>query len=120
MKKIFMFFLLLLCFGCGNEPKLYFPSSEILMGSVKLGSEKAISIPIINKGKKELIIKNVNSSCKCIDIKFPKNEISSGQEDYLTMTFKADKLGHHSETIIIESNDPSKSKLINIQVNVIN
>lgn len=119
MKIYFLLFVCILFLSCGKEPHLYFPSSEILLGEVILGNNKEVKIPIVNKGKKDLIIKNVNSSCKCINIKFPKKEIVSGQEDYITMTFKSDEIGHHSEKIVIISNDPEVYKLIKIKVNVI-
>lgn len=118
MKKIILFSLLLLLFvGCSNEPSLYFPSSEILLGA-KLGTEKEINIPIENKGNKPLIIKSVNSSCKCINIHFPKNKIRKGKKAYIDMTFVADKAGPHSESIVIISNDPKVYKLIRITADV--
>lgn len=105
--------------GCGKEPELFFPTSEILLGEVMLGTDKEIIIPIVNNGEKDLIIKNVNSSCKCINIRFPKKEIVKGEEGFVKMTFKGDKLGYHTENIVIISNDPDVYKLIKIKVNVV-
>lgn len=74
MKKLALIFIAsLLILGCtNNEPKLYFPSSEILLGDVKLYEDKSIKFEFTNKGNKPLIIENVNSSCKCLVSEFPK------------------------------------------------
>lgn len=119
MKKNINLLFFIICLSCANEPQLYFPSSQILIEDVKIGSDKMITIPIINKGKKDLIIKNVNSSCKCIDIEFPDRKIKFNSEGYITMVFKADRLGVHKESIVIISNDPKVYKLIEINVNVV-
>lgn len=121
IKKIILKLLLLLIFKSCNysEPNLYFPSSEILLGDVKVGSDKMIVFQIENRGNQSLFIKNVNSSCKCIDIKFSKKKIIKNQKANISMIYKADEIGLHEESIVIISNDPNKFNLQKIKVNVV-
>ncbi len=117
MKKLA---LILLILGCtSNEPKLYFPSSEILLGDVKLYEDKSIKFEFTNKGNKPLIIENVNSSCKCLVSEFPKNGIEKNEKGIIKLLYKSDELGGHRESIVIISNDPKKFKIIRISTNVI-
>lgn len=121
MKKIIIFsFCLALFMSCNrSEPNLCFPSSEILLRDLKAGTDEKISFQIENRGNKPLEIQNVNSSCKCIDIDFPKSKIDINKKATISMTYKADEIGQHTESIVIISNDPKTYKLIKISVNVV-
>lgn len=119
MRKIISFVVIIFLIGCyKKEPVLYFPSSEIILGKVDFGTDKKVSFEIENTGDKPLKIESVSPSCKCIDIVFPKEEIYNGSKKNISLTFKADELGFHTESIVIISNTPERFKLIHITANV--
>ena len=76
MKKLLIFSVLCSLSYCNQiEPKLYFPSSEILLEDVKLDHDQEVTFEFINKGMNPLIIENVHSSCKCLISNFPRKKI---------------------------------------------
>lgn len=121
MKRTIIFFLYLIFFvGCKEKkPELYFPSSEILLGDLKFGSDEKITFQVENTGGGLLKIQNVNSSCKCIAINFSKKDIGTNEKATISMVYKADEIGQHAENIVIISNDPKTYKIIEIKANVV-
>lgn len=119
MRLLTLYFILLLCIQCKKEAKLYFPSNEIILGNVKLNSYKKISIPIQNKGKLPLVIKNVSSSCKCLITNFPSKGILKGETEYINLVYNANEAGYHTESIAIITNESDIFRIIHINVNVL-
>ena len=79
---------------------------------VKVGAVVKQSFNISNRGKTELVIRKVESSCDCLDITYPQKVRFSKEGVFTVVMNTSKKKGSVSETITIITNDPDNPKIV--------
>ena len=73
-----------------------------------------------NKGKENLLVKNVSSSCGCTVAKWTRNELVPGGNGEIEVTFDTEgKSGKQVKTVTIETNAVPSVKVIHVTAEVI-
>ncbi len=99
-----------------DAPKLNFNSKVFDFGTLKEGQKKTYEFVLTNKGKSDLIIRKIKSSCGCTVVKPETKIIKPGKSTKLVTTFNsAGKSGRQRKKIIITTNDPKNSS-VNLNV----
>ena len=76
-------------------------------GTMNQGDKKEHTFQLSNKGKSELIIRNVRSSCGCTAVAPSKKVISPGETAPIKVTFNSQgKRGRQSKSVTVITNDP--------------
>lgn len=90
-----------------NAPVVKYDAESFDFGDIKPGSKVEHTFNLSNEGKKELIIRDVKSSCGCTAVSPSKNIVASGESVPLKVTFDSTgKNGRQSKTITVITNDP--------------
>lgn len=98
----------------GNEaseaaPKIFFPVNEHNFGKVQEGEVVNYTFKISNKGKDNLEIKNVKTSCGCTAALIDDKIIEPGKEEDLKVELNTkNRSGKLTRTITVTSNDPAQ------------
>lgn len=96
------------------------PDAEILkVGDVAFQSQKKIVLGFRNRGNKPMHILQVNPSCGCLDVKYPKEAIPAGGHAEIEMNFKADLLGSFYKDLEIITDASDKPVYMAIQGTVV-
>lgn len=90
-----------------DAPKLALEKNTINVGSIKAGENIQLSYKFKNMGKSNLIIRKINSSCGCTDVKAKDLVIKPGASSEITGMFKSSgQKGAVNKTITLITNDP--------------
>jgi hypothetical protein len=137
MKYLFLLILVFVFLSCGikKSEKKEIQSKEIEkneiveivfeeeahdFGELKSGEIVAYSFVFINTGKQNLVIKNAESDCNCVQVSFPKEPIKPGKKGIIEVEFDSSGMfGKNLRTIEIESNSQEIKHLV-IFANIIN
>ena len=96
-----------------NAPKIEFSSKTFDFGEIKAGKKVDYTIKILNKGKRDLQIRNLTATCECITARSSATTIPSGGSTDLKVTFDSTgKFGTQNKLITIVSNDPEHSTTV--------
>jgi Protein of unknown function (DUF1573) len=97
-----------------NAPVFKPAFMRIDLGLVDAGTEKEVEFTFRNEGKRDLIIRNIWSSCSCIKINDVNNKvIAPGDSGTVKLVFSTEKLtGRVSKSVYIFNNDPANPKVI--------
>lgn len=96
-----------------NAPSINFDNSTFDFQQIKQGEKVEHVFTITNKGKSDLIIRNVKASCGCTAVSPVDDVIKPGATTTMKVIFNsAGKVGKQNKTITIISNDPQKSRTI--------
>jgi hypothetical protein len=132
MAKLFVFlssFLLLLSCGRGNNsgsgnmasadslsaPYMYFKEESHNLGKVTEGEKVSYTFVVENKGKTDLLIKNVETSCGCTVANFEKKPIPSGKTGNIELVLNTSgKVGRVTKTARVTSNAKPDNKTLTI------
>lgn len=88
-------------------PVVKYDSESFDFGDIKPGSKVEHTFSLKNAGKKELIIRDVKSSCGCTAVSPSKNVIAAGESVPLKVAFDSTgKSGRQNKTITVITNDP--------------
>ncbi|MBP6039650.1 MAG: DUF1573 domain-containing protein [Flavobacterium sp.] len=115
MKKIISFLSFLLFISCSERK----PIIKILNPKINIKAEKSKNlinfyINIENTGNDDLIIENVNTSCKCLASFEKKIIIKPNSKDSLKINYLNDEKINISEQIVIVSNTEPKINFVDI------
>lgn len=89
-------------------PVLSLEAGTVDFGAINFGSTVARSIKLRNTGKKELVIRFVQSNCPCVVVTMDKDRAKPGQEVKVTLSWTSEgKRGLQNKAITIYSTDPS-------------
>lgn len=103
------FFPTLTAEAVAQAPALNLEKESIDMGSVKSGNEYAVEVVLKNIGKKELLVRSLQSNCACLTWATSSQRISAGGELKLKITLTVpDRTGPLQKALTIYSNDPQK------------
>ena len=98
-----------------HAQKLQVIDKEIDCGKVEYNKPVTATFKMKNKGGRKLLISDVRVSCGCISAEYPKNEISSGDEFTLKVTYDARQLGHFFKEACIYSNGTKEPVYISMK-----
>ena len=87
-----------------SAQKLQVINTTIDCGKVEYNKPVTATFKMKNKGGRKLLISDVKVSCGCLSAEYPKEEIPSGEEFELKMTYDARQLGHFYKEACIYSN----------------
>ena len=90
-----------------NAPVVKYDAESFDFGDIKPGSKVEHTFNLQNKGKKELIIRDVKSSCGCTAVSPSKNIVPAGESVPIKVAFDSSgKSGRQNKTITVITNDP--------------
>jgi hypothetical protein len=94
----------------GPQPQIFVPEAVFDFGAARQGSPVVHSFTIENRGKADLIIGTVQSSCGCTVAQPGKKVLHPGESTQITATFDTrHERGSVSRQIDVYSNDPKTS-----------
>ncbi len=104
-----------------NAPKLELKTNQYNFGKVEEGEIVKGKVEFMNKGKSELKILSLSPSCNCIKAETSKSFLNPGEKAELNFEFDTSgRVGKMTRTILIESNDPAKTKqAVTLFVNIL-
>jgi hypothetical protein len=96
-----------------NAPIATFEAQSFDFGDIKPGSKVEHTFTLKNTGKRNLIIRDVKSSCGCTAVSPSKNVVASDESVPLKVTFDSTgKSGRQNKTITVITNDPKNPTII--------
>lgn len=96
-----------------NSPKIDFNSKVFEFGEITEGQKVDYVFKIMNKGKRDLLIRSAKASCGCTAANPGTNLIKPGESTDLKVTFDSQgKTGIQNKTITVISNDPNQATVV--------
>ena len=93
-----------------NSPKIEFNSKAFQFGEITEGQKVDYVFKIMNKGKKDLLIRSTKASCGCTVANPETNIIKPGGSTDLKVSFNSQgQKGMQNKTVTVISNDPNQS-----------
>lgn len=104
-----------------NAPVVSYDLESFDFGDIKPNSKNEHTFNLKNAGKRDLIIRDVKSSCGCTAVSPSKNMISSGESVPLKVVFDSTgKSGRQNKTITVITNDPKNpTTILRISSNIV-
>lgn len=91
-------------------------SSQVIdCGQVLFRKPVTVHFELLNEGAGALNIKNVESSCGCTDVVYPKGAISENKPFVITATYDAKQLGHFEKYIDVYTNGASLPYILTLK-----
>ncbi|MGM9732749.1 MAG: DUF1573 domain-containing protein [Prevotella sp.] len=87
-----------------SAQKLQVIDKTVDCGKVEYNKPVTATFKMKNKGGRKLLISDVRVSCGCLSAEYPKEEIPSGEDFVLKLTYDARQLGHFYKEACIYSN----------------
>ena len=75
-------------------------NKHINCGQVLFNSQQNIDFEIETKGKKQITIDSIETSCECIEVRYPKH-VRGGKNFVISTVFNARMLGHFDKYLLI-------------------
>ena len=104
-----------------NAPIVKYDMESFDFGDIKPGTKVEHTFNLKNEGKKDLIIRDVKSSCGCTAVSPSKNIVTAGESVPLKVTFDSTgKNGRQGKTITVITNDPkNQTTILRISSNIL-
>ncbi len=104
-----------------NSPVVTYDSESFDFGDIKPNAKVEHTFNLKNAGKRELLIRDVKSSCGCTAVSPSKNMIASNESVPLKVVFdSAGKSGRQNKTITVITNDPKNpTTILRISCNIL-
>lgn len=104
-----------------NSPVVKFDVESFDFGDIKPGSKVEYTFNLKNIGKRDLIIRDVKSSCGCTAVSPSKNLVASNESVPLKVVFDSTgRSGRQNKTITIITNDPKNpTTVLRISTNIL-
>lgn len=74
------------------------------LGEFDFNTKQATSFTLTNTGSKPLVIHDVNTSCGCTTVEYPKEPVRPKDSATLRVIYKADEAGFFNKTITVHCN----------------
>jgi hypothetical protein len=88
-----------------SQPKIELKESKKNFGFVKRGEVIVNNYELTNSGDQPLLISDVEVSCSCTTVDFPKHPVLPGQKAIIAVTFNtATTYGRQDRVVIVKSN----------------
>ena len=99
--------------GQRPAPSIAVEPDQFDFGSVRQQSTVSKQFRIRNFGSSSLTIKRISASCGCSAWQLEEGDIAAGQGSDLRVSLDTrDDVGRVERTVLIESNDPERPKLL--------
>lgn len=96
-----------------SAPVVEYDSESFDFGDIKPGSKVEHTFNLKNTGKRDLVIRDVKSSCGCTAVSPSKNMIAANESVPLKVVFDSNgKSGRQNKTITVITNDPKNPTTI--------
>lgn len=105
MRTLIVLFFLPLC--AIAQPAFEWEESEHNFGKIEMGVPVTHTFKFTNKGKDDLVISRIITSCGCTTAKWPKQPIPPGGQGIITATYSAIYFGNFQKLIILAANVPA-------------
>lgn len=93
--------------------------STLLLGDVRYDEKKQATFEIKNNGANPLIIKAVQPSCGCTNVKWNKHPVKPGEKTKISITFEPNSLGKFNKSIDLFCNTSQNLYKLNFSGQVI-
>ncbi len=104
-----------------SMPEIYIDNEVFDFGEIIQGESVTHDFIIKNVGKEDLIVNSAKGSCGCTVPNWPKEAISPGKENLITVTFNsAGKLGKQKKTVTLVTNAIPNTKVLTITGTILN
>ncbi|MCK9202885.1 MAG: DUF1573 domain-containing protein [Bacteroidales bacterium] len=101
-------------------PFIQFEETEHDFGRILEGETVSFSFKFTNKGKSDLVIADVSTSCGCTVPSFPKTPVRPGEENIIKVAFNSTgKRGYQSKNIVVVANTQPNTTLLRIKAQVV-
>ncbi|MDP2385653.1 MAG: DUF1573 domain-containing protein [Bacteroidota bacterium] len=98
-----------------NVPKIKFETETIDYGTIEKGSNGIREFKFTNVGKDPLLLSNVQSSCGCVAVDWPKEPFKSGASGIIKVKYDTNRIGPFTKTVTVTSNAEEPSKILKIK-----
>lgn len=104
-----------------NSPVVTYDAETFDFGDIKPGAKVEHTFNLKNAGKRDLVIRDVKSSCGCTAVSPSKNMIAANESVPLKVVFNsAGKSGRQNKTITVITNDPKNpTTILRISSNIL-
>lgn len=104
-----------------NSPTVSYDAESFDFGDIKPNGKVEHTFNLKNTGKKELIIRDVKSSCGCTAVSPSKNMVAANESVPLKVVFDSTgKSGRQNKTITVITNDPKNpTTVLRISSNIL-
>lgn len=101
--------------------KILFATNTHDFGSIKQGERVSTQFKFTNKGKQELVIYKVKTTCGCTASDPEKSKLKPGESSHINVSFdSAGKHGKDEKSITVYTNDPENPEVtLKISANII-
>ncbi|MFA6950091.1 MAG: DUF1573 domain-containing protein [Lentimicrobiaceae bacterium] len=101
-------------------PVIQFENDFYDFGRIIQGEKVSFGFKFTNKGKSDLIISKVSTSCGCTVTDFPKTPIKPGESNKIEVKFDSEnRRGFQNKTITVLSNSQPSTTLLRIKAQVV-
>lgn len=88
--------------------------TSISLGRFNWQEEQKAIFTLRNTGNKPLVVQDINTSCGCTSVSYPKEPVQSGRELKLEVTYKAEHPEHFNKTVTVYCNAESSPLVLKI------
>jgi hypothetical protein len=101
-------------------PFMMFEETEHDFGRILEGETVSYSFKFTNKGKSDLIVADVSTSCGCTIPSYPKAPIRPGEEGIIKVAFNSNgKRGYQAKNVVVVANTQPNTTLLRIKAQVV-
>jgi hypothetical protein len=95
-----------------NAPVAVFNTDSWDFGDIQQGTKSEYTFELSNKGKRDLLIRNIRASCGCTTVNPEKSIVAPGEKVPVKVQFDSTgKKGRQSKTVTVITNDPKNSTI---------
>lgn len=89
-------------------------SAEVDMGKIQFGSRATGEVRLANRGREDMLIGRVRSSCGLLIATWPTSPIGYGEEVTIRFSYDTSRLGPFERSLIIHTNAYQKTLIVNV------
>ncbi|MDZ7765657.1 MAG: DUF1573 domain-containing protein [Melioribacteraceae bacterium] len=90
-------------------------------GDLNIGETKNVELNVLNRGKGDLVIKDIQTTCDCIKTNLSKRKLVQGEIAFLNIQITGESnLGKLTRTVSLVTNDSHNAEaVITIHANIV-
>lgn len=101
-------------------PVIHFEEMEHDFGKIIEGETVSFAFTFTNKGKSDLVIADVSTSCGCTVPSYPKTAIGPGEQGHIRIAFNSrGRRGYQTKSIVVVANTQPNVTQLKIKAQVI-
>ena len=102
-------------------PKIAVSQNYIDYGDITVGETKNVELNVLNRGKGDLVIKDIQTTCGCIKTNLKKRKLVQGEITFLNIQITGESnLGKLTRTVSLVTNDSHNAEaVITIHANIV-